>query len=346
MNSRQVDDYLLTDLIGYGSFGDVYLTQQQKNLNEKYATKVISKSNQFIESLKREIYFLQQLTHENIIKYKDEKETKNNIYLVLEYCNGGELKNIHHRYITENNKPFPEEYVQHIMRQIFNGFYYLHTKNIMHRDIKLENILLKFESDKDLDELNILKSTVKIIDFGFAKSLGENEVTVSICGNPIASDPRIIEGMLKKTIKEGYDDRVDIWSLGIVAFQLLIGRSPFNGRSIPEINELIQIGIYTIPKEINLSLEAATMISALLQHDEKNRFIWEQIFKLGFLNKDVKDFTPIDYNEIDNNSYLTFSTKNYDTIKDLWKRSIAKSNVLSKKDSNKSSLKVLQVINF
>ncbi len=186
MTGKQIDDYLLTQLLGHGSFGEVYLTQNVKT-GDIHATKVIAKQNGFIGTLRKEIALLQKLNHENIIKFFAQKETANNIYLIIEYCNGGELLKIHQKYNQEKRKPFPEKYVQHIMKQIFNAFYYLHTQNIIHRDIKLENILVKFHSEKDQNEMNMLNADIKVIDFGFAKNVEENEVTKSICGNALAS---------------------------------------------------------------------------------------------------------------------------------------------------------------
>ena len=319
MTGKQIDDYLLTKLLGSGSFGEVFLTQNVKTL-EYFATKVINKHKGYTNTLMKEIALLQQFNHENIIRFESQKETVNNIYLMLEYCNGGELLKVMQRYISEKKKPFPEVYVQHIMRQIFNAFYYLHTQQIMHRDIKLENILVHFLSDQDKQDINMLNAQVKVIDFGFAKSVKENEVTASICGNALASDPRIVEGMVTKTMMYGYDDKVDLWSLGIVTFQLLVGKPPFEGNTIREMNEKIQLGMYAIPKDLNLSLESVTCFAGLLQHDDKRRYLWNQIFELDFLNKNVNEFTRINYYDLDNNNFVAFSTKNFNTLENLWNK--------------------------
>jgi len=103
--------------------------------------------------LKAEITILKNLDHPNIVKLKEVKKTKKHFYLVMEYCNGGELQSFLDKYQEKNKHAFTEEIVQYLMRQIMSAMYYLHSRNIMHRDIKLENILLKFDSLEDKEKL-------------------------------------------------------------------------------------------------------------------------------------------------------------------------------------------------
>jgi serine/threonine protein kinase len=118
--------------------------------------------------LTNEIVILQNLNHLNIVKFKEVKKTKKNFYIIMEYCNGGELSKILENYIKNFGKPFPEEIVQHFMRQILDAFKYMHDKQIIHYNIKLDNILLNYDDETDKDNFDLMKATIKIIDFGFA----------------------------------------------------------------------------------------------------------------------------------------------------------------------------------
>ena len=114
----------------------------------------------------------------------------------MEYCNGGELSQALEKYQKKYGHPFPEEIVQHFMRQIINAFEYIHKLKIIHRDIKLENILINYETEEDKNNLNLMKATAKIIDFGFSCTIGKDGLLYSTLGSPVYMDPII----LKKTL--------------------------------------------------------------------------------------------------------------------------------------------------
>ena len=166
-----VDNLVLEKCIGKGAFGEVYLTSK-KGTTEKFATKKLEReqieNSEAMKYLKNEIIILQNLKHPNIVKYDDVKKTKKHFYIVMEYCNGGELSKALEKYQNKYGKPFSQEIVQYLMRQIIDAFKYIHGMKIIHRDIKLDNILLKFDSEEDKENLNMMKATCKIIDFGFA----------------------------------------------------------------------------------------------------------------------------------------------------------------------------------
>ena len=162
-----VDNLILEKLIGKGSFGEVYLTSK-KGDTKKYATKKFERSEiegtEAMKYLKNEIIILQHLKHPNIAKYEDVKKTKKHFYIVMEFCNGGELSKALEKYQSKYGHSFTEEIVQHLMRQIINAFQYIHKLKIIHRDIKLDNILLNYETEEDKNNLNLMKATVKIIE--------------------------------------------------------------------------------------------------------------------------------------------------------------------------------------
>ena len=145
-----VDDLTLEKLIGKGAFGEVYLTSKKGDDKKKYATKKIERAQvekgEGLKYLKNEIVILSFLKHPNIAKFEEVKKTKKHYYIVMEFCNGGELSKALEKYMEKYGKPFSEEIVQHFMRQIIDAFKYMHERKIIHRDVKLDNILINYET--------------------------------------------------------------------------------------------------------------------------------------------------------------------------------------------------------
>ena len=214
-----VDNLKLEKLIGKGSFGEVYLSTKQGD-NKLYATKKLDRSQmegtEAMKYLKNEIIILQHLDHPNIDKFVDVKKSKKHFYIVMEYCNGGELSQALEKYQSKYGHSFPEEIVQHFMRQIINAFEYIHKSKIIHRDIKLENILINYETEEDKNNLNLMKANAKIIDFGFSCTIGKKGLLYSTLGSPINMDPILLQKMNANGKKRqlGYSQKADIWSLG------------------------------------------------------------------------------------------------------------------------------------
>ena len=167
----KIDDYELEKCLGKGAFGEVYLTSRAGD-TKKYATKKMDRGaidkSEARKYLANEIMILKNLNHPNIVKFQDLKKTKNHYFLIMECCNGGELADALDKYKQKNGTAFPEELVQHFMRQIIDAFKYIHGKKIIHRDIKLPNILLHYENEEDKKNFNLMKAQVKIIDFLFS----------------------------------------------------------------------------------------------------------------------------------------------------------------------------------
>ena len=300
-----IDQYILEKSLGKGAYGEVYLTTI-KGDSKLIATKKIDKS--FCENpitkkyLINEINILKMLNHPNIVKFIDLKRTNNHYYIMMEYCNGGELHKVLEKYIEKNGKPFPEEIVQHLMRQIIDAFKYIHSKDIMHRDIKLENILLNYDTNEDKQNQNLMKANIKIIDFGFAAKLEKNGLKYTTLGSPINMDPLILKELQKrgkKTQKLGYDKKADIWSIGTICYEMAIGKYVFDAEKIDELIKKIEKGEYTVPT--NLSKEIISFINGMLQYGPERRLNIEQLANHNFLKKNVNNFEKLDLHKVNKN---------------------------------------------
>ena len=299
-----VDDLTLIKCLGKGAFGEVYLTSKQGS-KEKYATKKIDKkfaSNPRAKKyLDNEINILKEVDHPNIIKLYNVHETTKFIYLVMEYCNGGGLSDCLEEYQKKFRKPFPEEIVQYLMRQIVSGINYLHKKDILHRDIKLDNILVNFDSEEDRKKKNMLKAKVKIIDFGFARHLNPAELAYSTLGSPINMDPGILRKLnkMENSRDYGYDQKADIWSLGTICYEMLIGKCTFDAESMKELVSKVERGNYFLPNY--LSKESVSFLNGMLQYDLKKRLSSEQLINHKFLTKPYSEFTKVNLKDISKN---------------------------------------------
>ena len=293
----QIEDFSLGQCIGKGAFGEVYLTTRI-GYNKLYATKKIPKKLVETPSIKKhlvdELEILKTLDHKNIIKLETIKQSENNYYIITEYYNGGGLYDILKKYKLIYGRPFPENVVQHLMRQIVDAVVYLHQRKIIHRDLKLENLLINYETEEDKNNLNLLKAEVKIIDFGFATRLNGSNLRYSILGSPINMDPILLTKLNNKNISYliGYDEKADIWSLGTVCYEMVTGEMVFKVQDINQLVQRVEIGIYHIPT--NLSQELVSFLEGMLQYLGKDRLSAIELSSHPFLTKDVSEFTKID----------------------------------------------------
>ena len=300
-----VDDLTLIKPLGKGVFGEVFLTSKQ-GTSTKYATKKLDKSKYMNNSkakkyLDNEISILKSINHPNIVKLIEIKDTSKYCYIVTEFCNGGSLSNCLEKYQEKNNVAFPEEIVQYIMKQIMDAMRYLHKNKILHRDLKLDNILVNYEDEKDKTENNIMKGKIKIIDFGFARYLKNEELAYSTLGSPINMDPGILQKLNKvSNYKDyGYDEKADIWSLGTICYELLIGKTTFDSESMKELLQKVNRGNYFLPK--TLSKETVSFLNCMLQYDPKKRLSADKLYNHKFLRKDIGEFNKINLKEIKKN---------------------------------------------
>ena len=222
--SRMEDNYKILCELGRGGFGSVFKVQHYKT-KTIYAMKVVRKINKTFQegnqTFLQEIEILITLEHPNIIKIYEYYEDEINYYLITEYVSGGELFD----YI-ERDTTFCESKAKKIIKQILQALNYLHSNNLVHRDIKSENILVEY-SYAEHDDVNI-----KIIDFGTCNYVTQDKHLTMKVGSPYYIAPEVL--------KSDYNNKCDIWSTGIILYIMLIGFPPFSGNNYNDMYQNIQ----------------------------------------------------------------------------------------------------------
>ena len=319
---KKIKNYILTKELGRGANGTVYEAVDEAS-NKLVAIKAIAQDKinnpRVNEQFKKELKTLYRISNKNIIKINGVEKTANNVYLILEYCNGGTLLDYTHYNKNHSKKRISELIVQKIIKQVIEGLKYMHKIKIIHRDIKLENILINFDDFSDVYSENNIKSpkelysmydlenckfTVKIADLGYAKDLEGCSGASTICGTPITMAPEICQRLNQGGIinQEGnvnkYNSEIDLWSLGAVLYELLIGAPLFLGNGAVDIINKVKEGFYEIPSNICISIESIYLLNGLLQFDPKKRLTWDQIVYHPFVIKDAKNFKYIKLNSV------------------------------------------------
>lgn len=343
---KQIKDYYLLREIGRGANGIVYEAVEQK-ANRLVAIKSIPicklNNSRIMDQFKKELKFLYKLSNKNLIKILGLEKTVNNIYIVLENCNGGTLKEYLDYYKQTYKDRLPESVVQKIVVQIINGLRYMHKNNIIHRDIKMENILINFNDQINIYKINSIDQlpktlkdlyaqydlerdnfTIKIADLGYARELIGGAGASSICGSPMTIAPEILKMGSNKGKDSTYNSAIDLWSLGAVLYELLVGVAPFDGNSKEDVMKNIFKGVYEIPSNINISLESIYLLNGLLQFYPEKRLSWNEIAYHPFITKDTKKFkfiklnSAIDYKNKDKTINNRFIIDSKDCSNFLW----------------------------
>jgi len=262
--------YYFSPPIGKGSFSKVFMGHRvdSKEPIKYVAIKRVNISdmkNMSLKRLQREIDLLKSLDHPNIIKFYDSfTDIANNIYIVTEYANYGDLSRFTGREKTKRQYRLSDEQLKSYLGQIRDGLRYLLGNNILHRDIKPQNILLH----KDGDIV-----TVKIADFGFARhfdSLTDDFMTSTLCGTPLYLAPEVIKNK-KYTIMS------DLWSIGVLFYELCFHTTPFKRpKNLLELMRNIDDLQLTFPRGTNEDVK--DLLSALLQLDPAQRITWGNFF--------------------------------------------------------------------
>lgn len=257
----KIQQYELGKTLGTGAFSKVKLATDT-NTGIQYAIKIISREmvvkQQMEEQLKKEINIMHKLKHPNIIELVEVLQTKNNIYMVLEYISGGELFD---RIVKA--KRFDEKTARSFFQQLINGIMYCHQNGVAHRDLKPENLLL------DSHE------TLKISDFGLSAMSddggGKKKMLMTTCGTPNYVAPEVIE-------EQGYDGmKADIWSLGVILYVMLAGYLPFEHDTMQGLFDIIRSGKFDYPKWFSDS--SKNLINQMLIVDPKKRITLDKLIK-------------------------------------------------------------------
>ena len=338
MTKRKVDEYTLNECIGKGSFGEVYYTTKEDS-SIPYATKRFNREN--VEKKENISYFINEITilkeiyHKNIIKIESLKKTKNHYYVIMEYCNGGTLTENVDNYKLKHGKPLPEKSIQHIMRQLVDAVAHLHSKGILHRDLKPENILLNYNTEEAKNNIDILNSELKLIDFGTSTHKSNN----TVIGSPYTMDPLILKMFISgQKSSLPYDEKIDIWSLGIIFFYLLTGNLPFMGNFFDVMNQ-IENGDINIP--LNISAEAISFLLKMIQYYSEKRFSAADLLNHPFIKNYIGDFSYLDQKQISRfikNGSIVINIKNNDAISSFINQYINKKKSTINSNSNNNSL--------
>ncbi|XP_074578375.1 mitogen-activated protein kinase kinase kinase 5-like [Curcuma longa] len=208
-------------LLGSGTFGNVY-EATNRHTGALCAMKEVNiipddpKSAECLKQLEQEIKFLSQFKHPNIVQYYGTETIEDQLYIYLEYVHPGSIN----KYVRQYCGAMTESVVRNFTRHILNGLIYLHSKNIMHRDIKGANLLVD------------VNGVVKLADFGMAKHLSGAAPALSLKGSPFWMAPEMLQATMNKEI--GYDLAVDIWSLGCTIIEMFTGKHPWSDLEGPQ----------------------------------------------------------------------------------------------------------------
>ncbi len=339
-------------VLGKGSFGTVYLGTDIANDRYVSLKKIpgeIMKDPQKIEALSNEILISSGVDNENLVKIIDLTDINNDKYIVYEFCNGGDLR----RYLRFF-KTFDETAVQYFMKQVLNGLSELHSKKIIHHDIKPENVLVELipfvvkdknnieerkQFEKQVEEIlqltdkkknqnqslvygnisnsginkdfvlqTLLKSKIKVSDFGLSKFKEDNNQKM-LSGSPLYMDPNLFEPNVDiKTIE---DEKVDIWACGIFAYELFFGKRPFNSpsQSLKELIQILKKGTYVVDLKdcAKISKQFLSFLNMCLQRPQQIRPNVTELLFSEFITREPDKF---EYINLTNFNKINFPSPN------------------------------------
>ncbi|AET38549.1 polo kinase CDC5 Ecym_3035 [Eremothecium cymbalariae DBVPG len=280
-------DYHRGMFLGEGGFARCFQMKDDsgKIFAAKTVAKISIKSEKTRKKLLSEIQIHKSMRHPNIVQFTDCFEDDTNVYILLEICPNGSLMDL-----LKQRKQLTEPEVRFFTTQIVGAIKYMHSRRIIHRDLKLGNIFF----DKHFN--------LKIGDFGLAAVLAnDRERKYTICGTPNYIAPEVLTG--KHT---GHSFEVDVWSIGVMIYALLIGKPPFQAKEVNTIYERIKVCDFNFPRDKPISSEAKVLIKDILSLDPLERpslteimeYVWfRNVFPMR-INGDVLNFVP-EYHDLD-----------------------------------------------
>ena len=345
-------NFEITDIeIGKGGFGKVFVAYEKNNKNKKYAAKQldfdqirkkIKNNNNEIESLNNEVSILLEYNNENLVHCYGLIPGNNELYIITEYCNGKDLNFIINKWMEKTNTNyFPENIIQKILKDVLNGLSSLHRDPtvIIHHDIKLQNILVNFENETDLNNLDLVKATYKIADFGLSKYHPNEDSQINIGGTSSYWSPEIRKFIVdnnKYKIQSDIDindienQAVDIWAIGVLAYRLLnfnkilFSEGNLSGNSIDDsvifYNNMKKGKIYFNLKEKKISKEFICFLDAALKFDANDRATSEDLEYFRFISRPENEFHYITTSNYKQTLDFEYCDNDYNVIIDINKK--------------------------
>jgi serine/threonine protein kinase len=258
--------------------GGRHISESSKSVNSNHTEIFALKSIQlrlvkkeYLDELRNEVSVLRSLDHPNIVKAYEVYETKQNIYVVMEYCSGG---NLYARI------PYMESQSANIITQLCSAIAHMHNHGIIHRDIKMENIM--FESKEPTAE-------IKVLDFGLSKKFIPGMYMTDWVGTVYTMSPQVLQGV--------YTNKADCWSIGVIAFLLLCNEKPFAGKRSEMLSKIKRCDYnFKSPGWYNVSNEATRFVTALLTKDPTKRLSAEEALRHPWITK--KSFSSVSVDKL------------------------------------------------
>lgn len=271
-NKSMWQDMEVLRTIGKGTHGTVVLARRKLDgavvAVKRVRTAQITENGR--KQADNEVILLKSLYHVNIVRFYDHFLADDELNIVMEYSDGGNLRQLVKMRAREKMGPFPEAVIMSWFAQLVLAVAYIHGKNVLHRDLKAQNVFLT------------RKNVVKLGDFGISKALADDDTANTACGTPESMSPEICRG-------EPYGKKSDIWSLGCILYEMIMLKRPFEASTLPEIFTKICKGEYP-PILPTFSRELRLLVQLMLQQDSSKRPSIEDICRFPFVQAPIQAF--------------------------------------------------------
>lgn len=252
--------------LGTGSYATVWLARKLGD-ERPVALKAISRerlTQKLTENLESEMSILREFAHPNLVELVEIAVTPSYVYIVLEYMRGGDLQ----KYIRSSGR-LSESTVRRFMADLASGLDFLWSKNLIHRDLKPQNLLLTRPD---------ASANLKIADFGFARRLESAALAETLCGSPLYMAPEILSF-------KPYDAKADLWSIGAILFEMLAGYPPFTGGDHRELLHNIKRTTLRLPLDVTVSSDCLWLLQHLLKREPEGRVSLDEFVNCDFVTK-------------------------------------------------------------